>query len=849
MSQEQYKLNYRKGNHNGERTHHNGNTRTTRVRSRDNRPGIIKFFADVRTHYAIGILFIITAIVMLIMCISHLRTGADDFSSAAWKSISEIADEGTAENAGGALGAKLSYLLMTEGLGVGAFALVIYLICIGLRLLKVIHLRFWPFTFKCLFTAISCSIIFGLFTLNSNSLFHWGGRHGHEINLFFVHTGSILLAYAVTIALICCLGCIYLHQLTSFVKSVRSKLPKVTPRHHDHKKVNAQVAFSEEEDADENMIRSFDDQTESFVTASPEESVEDNNDIQQSQAHDNLPQNGEFSTIDSFSSPRNDNSTQSDKLNSTEIPFKVEIAGADDENVSDDEIRGSQQSDKEVDNNYYDPRAELSHYHFPTLELLEERDSGAEVTKEELEGNKEMLVKALNDYKIKIDSITATVGPSVTLYEIVPAEGVRIYQIRKLEDDIARNLSALGIRIIAPIPGKGTVGIEVPNRKRRMVSIREVLGSKKFRTTNYELPIALGRNIENEVYIQDLASIPHLLVAGATGQGKSVGLNCILASLLYAKHPAEMKLVLVDPKKVEFSAYARLYKHFLITREEDMEDPIITDPERAMATLQSLCTEMDNRYELLKAAGVNKIQHYNRKITEKRLAPTDGHHFLPYIVVIVDEYADLVMMGAKDISLSIARIAQKGRAAGIHIIIATQRPSTDVITGMIKANFPGRMAFRVMQSVDSKTILDCTGANQLIGYGDMLFRVNGPMDRVQCAFIDTDEIERVTEFIENQTGCLTKAVLPETPIDGGAAGAGGVSGPIDAMFAECARFIVTQPTASTSSLQRRFRIGYNKAGSIMDQLEALRVVGPAQGQKPRAVLMDADALEDMLRTL
>lgn len=503
-----------------------------------------------------------------------------------------------------------------------------------------------------------------------------------------------------------------------------------------------------------------------------------------------------------------------------------------------------EEADKESE--LYDPTAELSRYERPPLELLSQRESSkVNVDIEEQEANKQRIIKTLLDYGIPITRIDATVGPTITLFEIVPAEGVRIAAIRRLEDDIARSLAAEGVRIIAPMPGKDTVGIEVPNHVKQTVSMRSVLASKTFQETGFALPMAMGTTISNEVFIEDLTKMPHLLVAGATGQGKSVGLNAIIASLIYKRHPAELKFVLVDPKMVEFSLYSKLERHFL-AKIEGEDDAIITDPEKVKATLNSLCLEMDNRYRLLKDAFVRSLEEYNNKFINHRLNPEKGHKFLPYIVVVVDEFADLIMMAGKEIEMPIARIAQKARAVGIHLIIATQRPSTNVITGMIKANFPARIAFRVSAMVDSKTILDRTGANQLIGKGDMLFSWNSKLERVQCAFISTEEVEAMCDWIENQVGYDGAYTLPEYIPEGGDSVSGNNFGDRDSLFEECARFVVASGTASTSSLQRRYSIGYNRAGKIMDQLEAAGIVGAANGGKPRAILVDSLTLERIL---
>ena len=496
----------------------------------------------------------------------------------------------------------------------------------------------------------------------------------------------------------------------------------------------------------------------------------------------------------------------------------------------------------------FDPTAELSRYERPPLDLLVERSAkSASVDLQEQEENQERITKTLNDYGIPISKIKATVGPTVTLYEIIPAEGVRIAKIKRLEDDIAMSLAALGIRIIAPIPGKGTIGIEVPNKDPQTVSIRSVLGSKAFRECNMKLPMAMGATISNEVYIADLAKMPHLLVAGATGMGKSVGLNTIIASLLYKKHPAELKFVLVDPKMVEFSLYSVLERHFL-AKLPDEEEAVVTDMDKVVRTLNSLCVEMDQRYLLLKDANVRSIIEYNERFVNRRLNPEKGHRYLPYIVMIVDEFADLIMTAGKQVETPIARIAQKARAVGMHMIVATQRPSTNVITGIIKANFPGRIAFRVSQMVDSKTILDRTGANQLIGRGDMLFSHNGSMDRVQCAFIDTDEVQAICDHIDRQVGYEHAYYLPEPLVTDDEAISLSGSGDRDPLFEEAAQAIVQSGVASTSNLQRRYSIGYNRAGKIMDQLEAAGIVGPAQGSKPRQVLVDSIQLGRICRS-
>ena len=509
-------------------------------------------------------------------------------------------------------------------------------------------------------------------------------------------------------------------------------------------------------------------------------------------------------------------------------------------------------SEEELENALYDPTLDLSSYQRPPLELLEDHTVEVSVTSEEIVENKNRIKETLENFGIKIDKVKATIGPTVTLYEIVPAPGVRISKIKNLEDDIALSLSALGIRIIAPIPGKGTIGIEVPNKDKKVVSMFSVIKSAKFQESTYDIPVVLGKTIQDETFVIDLAKMPHLLVAGATGQGKSVGLNAIITSLLYKKHPSELKLVLVDPKKVELTLYGKLERHFLAKLPGE-DDAIITDTHKVIYTLNSLCIEMDARYDLLRKAEVRHVKEYNDKFRHRKLNPQKGHRFLPYIIVVIDEFADLIMTAGREVETPIARIAQLARAVGIHLVIATQRPTTNIITGVIKANFPARIAFRVTSMIDSRTIIDQPGANQLIGRGDMLVSTGNDLTRVQCAFVDTPEIERITEFISNQRGYLGAYELPEYNPDsadnGGSAGGNRANdlSQLDAMFDEVAHFVVQNQQGSTSSIQRRFSIGYNRAGRIMDQLEMAGVVGRAEGSKPREVLIqDVMSLEHLL---
>lgn len=499
------------------------------------------------------------------------------------------------------------------------------------------------------------------------------------------------------------------------------------------------------------------------------------------------------------------------------------------------------------------PHEPWTHYKYPTLDLLKHYDSDDHtfIDKDEVEKKKNRIIEVLHDFGVDIRTIRATVGPTITLYEITPAQGVRISKIKNLEDDIALSLAATGIRIIAPMPGKGTIGIEVPNDNPQIVSMLSILNSKKFQTAKMELPIALGKTITNDVFMADLAKIPHLLVAGATGQGKSVGLNAIITSLLYKKHPNELKIVLVDPKKVEFSVYAPIADHFMAAVEENADEPIITDVQKVVKTLKGLCVLMDRRYDLLKRAAVRNIKEYNQKFLEHKLNPQDGHEFMPYIVIVIDEFGDLILTAGRDVEQPITRIAQLARAVGMHMIIATQRPTTSIITGNIKANFPGRIAFRVGAMVDSRTIIDRSGAQQLVGRGDMLYLGGAEPVRVQCAFVDTPEVERISRYIADQSGPLEPLEIPE-PVAEGADGEGGAMavGDMDSLFAECARLVVTSRSGSTSMIQRHFSIGYNRAGRIMDQLEHAGIVGPAQGAKPREVLIqDEMRLTELLQSM
>ncbi len=816
--------------------------KTTRKRPDNNddrrSSSIISFLKDKRTHVFIGILLLVVAVYLLIVSISFFNSGDADQSIILNNGIMQISTQPeSVKNAGGPLGAYISNLLMTEWLGIGSFILIFYVAAIGTTLVKLYKFRFWSLTFKCLILSIATSVVSGLLTLQSTSSMFIGGKHGYYTNKYLLDMTGLWGMLAVNIILIALVILIFFNDL----RNIYLKYRKAVNTRKERQRQELEAREAEKIRVNESLRNSIIDEQENSdpqhkndvllgFDESPDEINDDN-----SNDHD-------------FTINEDENEDDRVPLDSgSELAPEMMIGGDGDVEMSVTAPVIEQAT--EINTDIYDPTAELSRYKFPSIDLLQERAiKENSVDQQEQEENKERITKTLNDYGIPISHIKATVGPTVTLYEIIPAEGVRIAKIKRLEDDIALSLAALGIRIIAPIPGKGTIGIEVPNKEPQMVPIRSIISSKKYQECKYELPMAMGSTISNDVFIADLAKMPHLLVAGATGMGKSVGLNAIITSLLYKKHPAELKFVLIDPKMVEFSLYSKLERHYL-AKLPDEDEAIITDPMKVVATLNSLCVEMDNRYNLLRDANVRSIKEYNAKFTSKRLNPEKGHRYLPYIVVIVDEFADLIMTAGKEVETPIARIAQKARAVGMHMIIATQRPSTNVITGIIKANFPGRVAFRVTQMVDSKTILDRSGANQLIGRGDLLFSRDGEMDRVQCAFIDTDEVESICECIDAQIGYDHAYLLPEYIPESGEGGSMGNIADKDVLFEEAARFIVTSQTASTSSLQRRYSIGYNRAGKIMDQMEAAGIVGPSQGGKPRQVLVDSLQLERILEMM
>ncbi len=766
-----------------------------------------------------GAILTILAIFFIIAYISFLFTGGTD-QSAVLSGVQEI------ENSTGKLGASMSEKIVNGWFGFSSLLIPVFLTVCGLNMMRITHFRVFRWFVACTFLMVWLSVFFQfiLSPIMQSSFIVPGGSHGMNIlNIMHDYIGvpGVILSLLLTMLLFC----IYLTRRTIQVIRDGADSLKRGMRRHEQPDATAQDQTEEPEV----QQPQYDDEPRFEPTPAtepePDETVTDD-------------EEQEMSPEIKKETIQKAVKQESEANDATDIEMTITTG------TEEQKAEGKIQEP-------YDPRLDLSHYKFPTLDLLKHYDNDSPaIDKNEQEANKQRIIKVLLDFGIEIDTINATVGPTITLYEITPAAGVRISKIRNLEADIALSLAALGIRIIAPIPGKGTIGIEVPNAKPVMVSMESILNSRKFAESKMELPVALGRTITNEVFMFDLAKMPHLLVAGATGQGKSVGLNAVITSLLYKKHPAELKLVMVDPKMVEFSIYAPIIKHFL-AKMPDETDAIITDTTKVIHTLKSLCIEMDNRYELLKNANVRSVIEYNNLFKDRKLNPEKGHRYLPYIVVVIDEFGDLIMTAGKDIEMPIARIAQKARAVGMHMIIATQRPTTNIITGTIKANFPARMAFRVSSMIDSRTILDRPGANQLIGRGDLLFLSGSDPVRVQCAFVDTPEVNAICQYISHQQGYTDAYPLPEY-VDENEAGAmdGGMEmGKFDPMFAEAARLVVVNQSGSTSLIQRKFSIGYNRAGRLMDQLEATGIVGRADGSKPRPVLVtDEVQLDRILET-
>ncbi len=783
-----------------------------------------------KTNFIFGFVLLCIGIVLIIAFISYFSSGSADQSLVDDLRPNEIFNSGKEfQNACGSLGALLSDFFINKCFGIPAFFIPVFIFMWGLKCMGAYpKLNLWKWFFCLALVMVWMSVTFAKFItpLMSDSIFNPGGNHG----LFICQWFEGLIGSPGLIAVLIIVALAFVTYLTSetitFVRKLMNPIGYIT------NKVQFTVSGNKNEDQEANASESD--------NSGQQEEAEQQPNVIDLDIVDN-------STKDAIEAPKAVQPLKDDG--------KAEGIGLEIGETKKDERADGKDVSGATEMTPINPREPFTNWHFPSVDLLKKYPSDDMTTfvrNDELQMKKDQIIKVLNDFDVQIRSIRATVGPTITLYEITPAPGIRISKIKNLEDDIALSLAAKGIRIIAPMPGKGTIGIEVPNEHANIVSMWSILNSKKFAESKMELPIALGKTITNEVFMVDLAKIPHLLVAGATGQGKSVGLNAIITSLLYKKHPNELKIVLVDPKKVEFSVYSPIASHFMAALEENEEEPIITDVQKVVKTLKGLCVLMDERYDMLKNAGVRNIKEYNKKFLNHHLNPEEGHAFMPYIVVIIDEFGDLIMTAGKEIEMPITRIAQLARAVGIHMIIATQRPTTKIITGTIKANFPGRIAFRVGSRIDSQVILDRVGAQQLVGRGDMLYLNGSEPTRVQCAFVDTPEVEAISKFIAEQPGPVEPMVIPEPAVEDGQGGEGGSidSQNLDPLFEQAARMVVVTQQGSTSKIQRHFAIGYNRAGRLMDQLQKAGIVGEAQGSKPREVLIsDENTLNALLSQL
>ena len=793
-------------------------------------------------HFLAGSVLLVVSLLMLLSFSSHIFTGAED------QGLIEAHATEDFSNYAGTIGAYCADFWMNRCFGIAAFFIPVFLLAASMKLTKAYHIRLWKWFLHCSFLTIWFSISASYFLDGliskwpSWNFLNPGGLHGQYMVARLTQTigsaGVFLLILLSTLLYFIYLSrttIIFVRNLLNPVDYIKSKIPHKTPS-EDHETNTDNLKEESAELPTEPEYRILNEDTPRNTVSEPEEEPTNETTIDFE-----LPDKEEISREPAL--PNTKKKATDAVTPNPESEITLDIAETLQEETASDNGKGALEP--------FDPKLDLENYKYPVLELLnkyEETSSGIDM--EEQNKNKNQIIDVLQNFGVGISSIKATVGPTITLYEITPAKGVRISKIKNLEDDIALSLSALGIRIIAPIPGKGTIGIEVPNARPQMVSMESILNSKKFQEADMELPIALGKTITNEVFMVDLAKMPHLLVAGATGQGKSVGLNAIITSLLYKKHPAELKFVMVDPKKVEFSIYSPIENHFLAKVADEPGEPIITDVNKVVQTLKSLCVEMDSRYDLLKKARARNLKEYNTKFKNRLLNPENGHRFMPYIVVVIDEFGDLIMTAGKEIELPIARIAQLARAVGIHMIIATQRPTTNIITGTIKANFPARMAFKVSSMIDSRTILDRPGANQLIGRGDMLFLSGSEPVRVQCAFVDTPEVEHIANYIARQQSYAGPFELPRVEVEGEENSGSVDMNNLDPLFDDAARMIVASQQGSTSMIQRKFSIGYNRAGRLMDQLEKAGIVGAAQGSKPREVLcVDETDLEMRLNNL
>ena len=799
--------------------------------------GIKHIFQDERLSFTIGILLVVVAIYLTLAFVSYFTTGAADQSLIEDPHEGEVLNQNHEfTNTCGSIGAYASWYFIKRCFGLPAFLIPLFILLLGIHLIRAyrVNLLKWFLALMILMIWASVTLAKFLSPFLGDTCYNPGGDHG----LYICHYIENLVGAPGLTAILGLTAIIFLTYVSAetvffirkllnpsrFLDKVKFKITNNDP--------------NETPDPYSNQIEPDDDPQ--YFDDPATQTVE-------------FKEDGEAVVIDKGYEDEREPVVKPKKTaepsTDDEVGMEIEVAGS--------EEKADEKAFADMKNlEPYDPKRDLENYRYPTLDLLKKYDDDGKpyIDMAEQTANKDRIVQVLRNFGVEIASIKATVGPTITLYEITLAPGVRIAKVKNLEDDIALSLAALGIRIIAPIPGKGTVGIEVPNAKPSIVSMESILNSKKFQEAQMELPCALGKTITNEVFMFDLAKAPHLLVAGATGQGKSVGLNAIVTSLLYKKHPAELKIVLVDPKKVEFSIYNPLINHFLAKVPDEDADPIITDVTKVVRTLNSLCKLMDTRYDLLKEVGARNIKEYNKKFIDRKIPPRGGHGYMPYIVVIIDEFGDLIMTAGKEIELPIARIAQLARAVGIHMVIATQRPTTTIITGNIKANFPARIAFKVSAGIDSKTILDRTGAQQLIGRGDMLFLNGAEPVRVQCAFVDTPEVERINEFIADQQSYGEPFELPEPDMPESDMGDGGSKdvdmAHLDPLFEDAARLIVREQSGSTSLIQRKFAIGYNRAGRLMDQLEKAGVVGAAMGSKPREVMIqDENSLNNLLNSL
>lgn len=816
--------------------------------------GFSAFFASKGMIQVYGVLILALSLLVLISITSFYFHAHNNLSY-----VESVGKDMPAHNVARSVGAYLSYFFVQCTFGVVSIGFPFLFFLYGFRIVSGKSLLpLGKTTITTLLTMAWFSVALGLFFSNSEYSFVSGSGKAFICGHFGDWAGSALLSLGKVVAvaivlflfvviLILCYD-LSLQTVTDRIQTAYANRPQKEP----HKERRQRKKDIEENETPTNRYEDLDDL---YIT--------DHGCL--SKEYNTPTTSWEIEPTPEQQAAQKSRQEQMDKLAQQsgemgEVPFEL----VNNQEILSDERQGEDLDFEEEESEHpkltaeevrnlepYDPRKELSNYEFPSVDLLNEypaKEANEELMKRELLENKKRIESTLNSFGIPIRKISATVGPTVTLYEIVPAEGVRISKIKNLEDDIALSLAALGIRIIAPIPGRGTIGIEVPNKNANIVSMKEIIASDKFQNNSYALPIGLGRTISNEPFVVDLAKMPHLLVAGATGQGKSVGLNAIITSLLYTKHPCEMKLVLIDPKKVEFTLYSAIENYYLAKLPENGEEVIITDTKKVVRTLNSLCVEMDQRYDLLKLAKMRNIKEYNAKFCARELSPAMGHRYLPYIVLVIDEFGDLIMTAGREVEQPLARLAQLARAIGIHLVIATQRPSVNIITGSIKANFPARIAFRVQSSVDSRTILDSTGANQLIGKGDMLISTGSDLVRLQCAFVDTPEVEKIAEYIESKaelSPLMQPYELPDVPESGGGDDSNHDdepdSGEIDPLFVDAAVLVVQSQQGSTSYIQRRMKLGYNRAGRIMDQLEDFNIVGAANGSKPRDVLVKSDA--------